>query len=154
MSDWWVGGSKDTEDKKDGDAWAIETFGMTLHKRLEIGECTGATGPDEALAILVTKVNLNLADKRVLTCFREMTRAKVQEIPRVTVHYEAFAEAITLFNGSKAIGDLMAAQAALWRMAYNLPPSKRTEYVPHLQRFLVLMNLRKDAGAMARVFGG
>lgn len=149
METWWAGASKDTEQKKSADAWAQETFGMTLHKRLETGECAGAKSADEAWATLAEQVRWS---HRLADYFRELTLEKVQELPRVTPHYDRLHEHLLRYADDQQVGDLMGAQAALWRIGFTLPPAKRPAIVPLLMRMLVLLNLPKDASAMQRTF--
>jgi hypothetical protein len=151
MEEWWAGSSKETEVKKSGDAWAQDTFGMTEHRRITVGECTGATSSDEALAILVNKIGWN---KRIVDFFRAMTLSDIQRIQRVAPHYLTLHDHLLAYTVTGKVGELMGAQAAIWRIAYNLPPSKRSEYIPNLMRILALMNLTKDALTMQRTFGG
>lgn len=149
LEDWWVGSSQKTEEKKAGDAWALETFGMPITKRIEVGECQGAKTPEEALAVLVNQVKW---DNRIIKYFREMTISKVQEIALAAPAYNQFHENILRHTQTQTVGTLMGAQAALWRMAYAVPPSKRQTYIPNIARTLVVMGLTKDAAAMQHMF--
>ena len=151
MNEWWEGSSKDTEQKKSGDQWALETFGMTVSKRLSVGECAGAADPDEALAILVSKIKWG---NQIAHWFREMTRNKIQEVPRIVAEYSVLHEHLLKYTDNKQVGHLMQAQASLWRIAYSLPPTKRHLYIPFLMRILIVMGLAKDAGAMQKTFIG
>lgn len=152
MDSWWIGASKDTEQKKNADAWAINTFGMTITKRLETGDCADAKDADEALAILVSKIKLDPNDNRLYSYFQQLSRSRIQELPRVAEHYASLHEHLVKYANTKNLGSLVGAQAALWRTAYTIQPSKRPTYVPYLVRFLMLMNLTKDALAMKRIF--
>jgi hypothetical protein len=152
METWWYGSSKNTEEKKSGDAWAKEKFGMTVTKRLATGECEGAKQVDEALAVLLTKVKLNMQDKRFVRALQGLAMEDAQELPRVLPHYDALLAAFQGYHKEQTVGRLIDAQAAVWRIAYNLPPTKRQSFIPNLIRLLVLLNLGKDAAAMQRMF--
>lgn len=149
IDEWWFGSSKEAEIKKSGDAWAINVFGMTTTKRLMTGECQGAQDPEEALGILVSKIKYH---PRIVDYFRDITRSDIHLSPRVTVHYEQLHEHLHGYVNTQTVGDLMGAQAAIWRIAFNMPPSKRYEHIPYLIRILALMNLPKDASAMNKNF--
>lgn len=149
MEDWWFGSSKSTEEKKAGDAWAEDVFGMTLAKRTSIGECEDALSADEALSMLVSNIRWN---SNLLPLFRNITKDKIQEIKRVDSHYTKLHEHLSSYTKTMKVDDLIGAQAAIWRMAYNLPPSRRQDYIPNLMRMLIVMNLKRDAIAMQRTF--
>jgi hypothetical protein len=152
MDKWWLGNSQETEEKKSADEWSLNTFGMTIQKRLNTGETYGVKSADEAMAILVSKLQLNLNDSRLADYFRQLTLNNVQELPRVDAHYSSLQEHLVLYGATHTIGELMGAQAAVWRIAYNLPPSKYQQVVPNLTRLLVLMNLPRDAIALQKMF--
>jgi hypothetical protein len=149
MDDWWYGSSKETEISKSGSLWSMNIFGMTTAKRLSIGECEGLDDPETALATLAGKIRYNA---RIVDYFRDMTVADVHLDHKVTVHYEKLHEHLHSYVHTQEIGDLMGAQAAIWRMAFNIPPRKRRVGIPYLMRLLVLMNLTKDATAMTTLF--
>jgi hypothetical protein len=149
MEKWWIGASKDTEEKKSADEWALDTFGMTLNHRLHVGECAGVSRADEAISILVSKVQWN---KRIISYFGELTSNKVQELPRVAPMYSRLHEHLLKYERGHAIGELMGVQATVWNIAYTIPPGKRSKYIPDLARILVLMNLYKDAAVMLDMF--
>lgn len=151
QEEWWAGQSRKTEEKKTGDRWALDVFGMTAKKRVTTGECANSESVEEALATLVGKITWS---NRIVDYFRDLTVCKVQEIQTAAVHYEQLHEALHSYLGTKAVGDLIDAQAAVWRIAYNLPPRKRREVVPNLMRILVLMGLTKDATSMKQTFIG
>jgi hypothetical protein len=144
-----VGSSKKTEQKKAGDAWAVETFGMTITKRLSVGECADDDTADMAIATLLNKIAWN---DKVIVKFRDITNTAMQENARVAPHYERLHRALHDYKKTNKIGSLIEAQAAVWRMAYTTKPSDRQENIPELVRMLVLLNLRKDATAMYRTF--
>lgn len=150
QDEWWFGASKQTEIKKAGDEWAFDTFGMTVAKRLAGGECAGTRDADEALAVLVNRVSYNNATTNV---FKAITKDGIQEIPRVTVYYHQLHQALMDYANNKVVAHLMEAQAAVWRMAYMVPPKKRDVYIGNLARILVLLGLVKDAAYMLQTFG-
>jgi hypothetical protein len=149
MDSWWAGSSANTELKKSGDAWAQEIFGMTLARRLSIGECAGCQTPDDALAQLLSKLAW---DNRITDSFRALSLNKVQELPRTAAPYNNLHESLLTYCRTGKIGNLVDAQAAIWRLAYSIPPSRRVDYVPSLVRMLALMGLVKDGLTMSRMF--
>lgn len=152
LEDWWYGSSKETEQEKSANQWALETFGMTLAQRLKTGECYGLTGPDDAIALLASKITLTNRAK-IVDLFRKLTHAKVQERPRTVQHYESLYENLAVFlGGEETIDRLMAAQAATWRIAYNTPPSEWVNVVTPLASILYLLNLKNDATALLEKF--
>jgi len=152
METWWMDSSAKTEEKKAGDAYFKEIFGMSLSKRLSVGECAGCRDASEALATLVSKIGMNPRDRRVGDLFRAMTRQRIEEIARVGAHYTVFHQRLSSYIADNQLDDLMGAQAALWRMAYAMPPRKWGEYIPFLVRFLALLGLSNDARAMRDIF--
>lgn len=148
---WWSGSSKDSEQKKSADQWAIALFGMTETRRRSVGECAGAKSVDEALAILVSRMVYNPGVARF---FGAITRNKIQEIPRVVADYSELHENLLLASRGGTVDNLVNAQAAVWRMAYSIPPSKRSDYVGDLARILHKLGLPKDAQVMVATFGG
>jgi hypothetical protein len=151
MEEWWLGTSQETEIKKSGDAWAQDVFGMTGGKRLTVGECAGAKSLDDALAIIVSKVSFSPS---IGQYFRSLSLSNVQEITRVTPHFEQLVDSLKTYTSTHTVGSLVEIQAALWRIAYNLPPSKRNKFLPDIMRILVVMNLGMDAVAMRKIFIG
>lgn len=152
--EWWLDGSKKTEKKKKGNAWALDTFGMTIAERLKIGDCAGAKDVNDALSILAGQIRLSTTDGRITNYFRSMVKEGIDSLPRVDVHYAKFHQHLAYYLRDQRIDNLMHAQAALWRMAYNIPPSKRSIFIPYLQSFLMLMHLTKDAIDMGIKFPG
>ena len=152
LSHWWAGSSKDTEQKKSADQFALDTFGMTLNRRLTIGECrgSGARDIDEALAIVTSQVTWNPDAAR---WFASVTRNKIQELPRIAADYSKLHEALLYAQKTRRVDHLVNAQAAVWRIAYNLPPRRRGEFIPDLSRILIRLGMTKDAQAMLITFG-
>lgn len=149
MNEWWVGSSKNTEVKKAGDAWAIDTFGMTLAKRLSTGVCAGAKTADDAVKILAQKVTWS---NKIVHWFGELSKRKFQEQPRCAEAYAALYDAMNAFISNQKMPDLLQFHAAVWRAAYNIPPSKRVDFIPVLIRMQILLGLPDDASAMQRTF--
>lgn len=151
MAEWWVGSSLKTEIKKSGDAWWIETFGMTRYQRLNIGVCAGATDAEEALTELVNAIAWS---PNLVGYFRVLTTTHIHELPRTAIPYNDVHEAIRNFADDQALGYLLKAQAAVWRLADALPPRKRDEHIPSLMRMLAGMNLPQDTIAMRNKYMG
>lgn len=152
ISEWWTGSSKDSAQKQSADQWALEVFGMTEARRRSTGECKGAKSVDEALAILVSCLSYNPTAAKF---FARITRSKIQELPRLVADYSILHEnMLAASNGGGTVDNLVNAQAAVWRMAYNLPPRKRELYVEDLARILYKLGLKKDAQALITTFGG
>lgn len=150
MDQWWVGSSEKTEIKKSGDAWWVDVFGMTRRRRMSLGECVGATSGDQCMAILSEKIHWTSG---LIDSFRSLTLTKISELPRLAASYEKLH--VSLTAASRPTGNtnhLIEAQAAVWEMAFLIPPSKRSEYIPALVNVLAYLNLTKDAAAMARLF--
>lgn len=149
MSEWWIGSSKETEVKKAGDAWAIETFGMTLAKRLTTGVCSGVKTADDAIQILSEKLTWS---NKIIHWFGELSAQKFQEQPRCAETYAALYDAMNSVVTDRKMSSLLQFQAAVWRAAYNIPPTKRAKYVPTLIRMQILLGLPDDASAMQKTF--
>lgn len=149
IEDWWYGSSKDTEQKKNADQWALDTFGMTLHKRMSLGDCVGSKDADDALAKLVSKIT---DPSDVSGYIRNLTLNKLQEIPRVMPYYERLVQSIASYYAEKTIDNLVTAQAAVWRIVYNIPPSKRKDYTRNLASILAALNLKRDAMSLITTF--
>jgi hypothetical protein len=150
METWWAGQSKETEIKKNGDQWAIHIFGMPISKRINTGECAGCKDADEALAVLLTKLSLTHS-KAATKAMQALVVDKVNEMPRVAEHYEAFIQAIQEYTMTSKVSCLMDAQAAVWRMAYTVRPSIRKTIIPNLVTIITALGLRKDALEMAKL---
>lgn len=149
MAEWWIGTSRKTEERKRGDQWALDTFGMLPAVRLKTGTTEGAESVDAAVRILLSNLTW---DSRVLDVFRDMSLANLQDLPKLAGDYHRLHQAMLDYTISKQPGHLLAAAAATWRMAYNLSPSKRALGIPHLMRTLALLGLARDAAAMRRMF--
>lgn len=149
IDEWWEGSSKDAEQRKAGEAWAIDTFGMTLAQRLSVGDCRTATTAEEAIAELATKVAWS---NRIVEYVRVLSGSKVQSNRLVLPHYEELIKSLSAFAETRKTSELMDAQAAVWRMAYRVRPSDRAKHIPILARTLFVMNLPEDAQHMLGKF--
>ncbi len=149
IKDWWFGASKETEIKKAGDEWALETFGMTLDKRLRTGECERDRTADVAISTLASKIKY---DERIVKRFRDLTLNKLQEIRQAVVPYNQLHESLLTFSQEGSVGNLMKVQAAVWRLVYALPRNHRRDHLMNLASILALMGLTKDSVAMLKKF--
>lgn len=143
MEEWWFGASKDHEEKKNADAWALSMFGMT--QRLKIGECAGLKGTDKALAHIASKIVWN---PTVIKYYRELTLLGVGNLPRAAEPYDTLRSHIALIETNQKLDNLLGIQAAIWRLADSIPPSARKQTIPVLTKMLALLNLPLDAIAM------
>jgi len=152
METWWYGASKDTEEKKLADQWSLQTFGMTLSSRLNIGVTADAKTAQEAVAILVNRIKPLGSSRRIIDHFRKLTIEKVQELPRVAEHYNRLHENLYEYFEKRTVNYLINVQASIWQIAFNLPPTRRTGVVEILAGFLALLNLGEDGMALYRLF--
>jgi hypothetical protein len=149
--DWWDGSTKATEVNKAGNNWWFDTFGMTETKRLSGGECAGVGDADAALAALAKNLrySANLVD-----VFRQITADGIQDKPKVSLFYNQLHQALLEHTITRTTDTLLVAQAAIWRIAYTIPPRFRYHYIKNLARMLVLLGLTKDAAYLLQIFGG
>ena len=152
IKDWWAEGSKETEEKKAGNEWALDVFGMTVHQRLQIGECKGAKDSDDALSILVSKATLDPDDKRLVALFSELINGKIQEETRAVLPYSQFHENLVAYRKMPNVAALIKMQATTWLMAYGIPPNKLPVFIPTLMRILALLGLPKYALELNKTF--
>ena len=146
---WLTGSSKDRSDKMRADEWGIERFGMTINKRLSVGECSGLKGPDEAMEKLLGRVSFSVA---VVEYAKDLVLMGVHELPRATEHYASFVRNMQTFAYSRNPRYLVAVAAATWQIADGLPPKKRSEVLPTLVRIMAALGLIKDAMALREVY--
>jgi len=150
LNEWWFGSSKATEDKKLGDAWAIDIFGMPIAKRIGMGECARVKTADDAMEVLVGKVKFD--SKPLLSHLRSLAENRVSEITRVALAYNKLHEHILAYTRTGDVRNLIHAQAAVWQIADRLPPSKRDQYTYDLAGILTRLGLVRDAGVLIRSF--
>jgi len=150
MEDWWSGSSRQTEEKKSGERWALDVFGMSVNQRLNTGECSEAHSIEEAVNILVDRIQYN---RRIVGAFRDLTETKIQEVSsRLNLEYNTLHQHLLRYTETQEVGELMGVQSALWRMAYKLPPTKRARHIRSLASFLFSLNLKRDGLAMLHLF--
>lgn len=140
--EWLAGSSKERFENQQGDAWVIETFGMTRHRRLSMGECKGMKGLDFAMAHLVSKM---VWDNRVINFIRNLTILEVPNLPRAAEPFSKLVRAAQTCAKYPTSGPLMEIQAAVWQLADSIPPKKKSDVYPYLRRILIVINLPADA---------
>ena len=146
--EWFVGSSKDYREKLRADQWSLEKFGMTTTLRLQIGECAGLAGVDEAMEHLIRTVRF---DKyHVFPAIEGLTFAEVHEVPRVALFYARLVEELTFYMEDRKAEHLVRMAAQVWRIAENAPPKLLPEIVPNLMRLLVTLGLTLDAMALRK----
>jgi len=150
LNEWWFGSSRATEDKKLGDAWAIDLFGMTVAKRIGMGECARAKTADDAMAVLAEKVRFDRTP--LLAHLRSLAANKISEVSRAALAYTRLHERLLEYTRTGDVRNLIHAQAAVWQIADQLPPTKRPAYIYDLAGILTRLGLIKDAGALLRTF--
>lgn len=151
MNEWWLGGSQKAEINKQGDAWAIDVFGMPLAKRLSIGDCADAGDAEQALAVLLSKFRFNPYNKQVIRFLQELVHTGVNEMPKAAQHYTKLIASLQDYMHNPIVDNLMNAQAAIWRMVFTVKPSSRKEVLPNLMGLLASMGLTKDALEVAKI---
>lgn len=139
---WPAGSSKEYHEKLEGDAWAIEHFGMTIYARCHTGECDGMT-IDEAMEYL--RYN-TYWDERIPNYIRRLTELEVPDM--AAEPWGVMVQAFQDYKSTREAMRLINAVAACWRLANAIPPRKRAKTYPSIQAILVLMGLPKDAMAM------
>lgn len=153
IAEWWTGSSADAEQKKRADEWAINIFGMTTAKRLDIGECAGMD-VENAIAHLTTTIEMrNLTSFTAI--FKSLGLVEVNRFTKVSPHYETLHRSLVEFASTRKVDSLITMQAAIWRMAYGLPPQaeKRSEIISTLAGLLLVLGLKKDAVSLHKKFG-
>lgn len=150
MEDWWVGSAKEREIKKSGEQWEIDLFGMPLRTRINIGVCEGASNAEDALHKIVGHIEFHHG---IAGVFRDLTQTKIQEVKACAPIYVELNENLAHYVDRKSLISLVAISSSVWKLAFALPPNKKTMYVPTLSRMLVLLNLRADASAMLNMLG-
>jgi hypothetical protein len=76
--EWLAGSSARSAEKRSGDQWAMDVFGMTLTKRLTTGDCSGLKSADEAILHLSEKI---VYSRKVSEYVRKLSMNGVAEMP-------------------------------------------------------------------------
>jgi hypothetical protein len=139
---WLAGTSAERLEKEHGNQWALETFGMTSSRRMDIGECKGMKNADLALSVLQTKV---VWDKRVTNFVRNLSIEKVADMPRVSEHFASMVRGFQEYSMDGDANHLVKSVASIWSIAENIAPTRRIKIIPQLASILVLMGLMHDA---------
>ena len=143
--EWLAGTSKERLEKEKGDAWAIETFGMTSYERLHTGSCASLDSLDDAMQYLSNNV---MWDDRITKEIQTMTKMRVPDLPRAVEHFATLVRCCQDYIATRRWRNLIAMVAATWRLADTIPSKNRQEIIPLLMRILTLLGLRRDALAM------
>lgn len=143
---WLAGSSAARAEKQQGDQWAVSTFGMTLTKRVSLGECKGAKNPEEALDKLAGKVHWN--KPKVSSVLREMALHGVQELPNMAGPYADLVRSVQSYHLQQTRGAIIGTVASIWRMADKVQPRHRKDVDSYLAMLLTELGLSKDAIAI------
>lgn len=145
--EWYKGSSKDTLEKRRADSWAIDTFGMTLTKRLSLGECEFAETANEAYSILENKARVT---NSVPVAIQELSSIGVEKYAP-----SAFASLVQSLKMYYLYGEsihLIKAVAATWRIIEEIPPSRQPDYKKPCMLMLASFGLAKDSLALGRIY--
>ncbi len=146
--EWFVGSSKNYREKLRADQWSLEKFGMTTTLRLQLGECAGLAGVDEAMEHLLRAVRFDR--NHVFPAIEGLTFAEVHEVSRIGLFYATLVEELVFYMEDRKAEHLVRMAAQVWRIAENAPPTLLPEIVPNLMRLLVTLGLTLDAMALRK----
>jgi len=151
-NEWFVGSSAERLQKATADEWAINRFGMTATMRLRTGECVNVPDISEAMHCLLRQVMWNPV--HIADAIRNLTDMEIHNMPKAAPHFASFIQHIQKFTNENMAEELVLAAGAVWRIADALPPKiMREDFLPHLMRILVVLNLKADALAMRKRYG-
>lgn len=145
--EWYKGNSKDTIEKKRADAWALDTFGMTMTKRMSLGECAQSSSAQEAYDILERKVKFTSGLRVALEEAQGKQIYKVAPAP-----FASLVQNLQVYQASKAKANLVKAAACVWQIMETLPPSKQQDYKRLCMFLLASLGLALDSLALGRLY--
>mgnify|MGYP001816278305 CR=1 FL=1 len=142
LEEWWVGTSGRTEEKKRGDAFWVDLFGLPVEKRLNEGVCIGVSDAEEVLATIAGKIKWN---GNLVSLFRELTIAHAQNMPNAARYFDGIRTSLVEYTERQTVDALVKAQSQVWGLAGITPKKHKDVVLPVLERMLILMNLPEDA---------
>lgn len=142
LEEWWVGASGRTEEKKRGNAFWVDLFGLTVDKRVGEGVCSAVESPEEVLATIAGRIKWNT---NLVALFRELTKAHAQDMPNAAIHFDAIRTHLVEYTENEKVDSLVKVQAKVWGLASKTPKKYRDVVLPVLERMLILMDLSEDA---------
>lgn len=146
-SEWLIGSSASTAEKKAGDKWFVDQFGMPLAKRLRIGECVGCKTPEDALEILADRVCWSI---KVEDDLREMTKSGLSEKTSIAASFMTLIRSIQEYVLSKNTANLVCIVGAVWNMYHSASPLDRLVLLRTSTSMLTHLGLPRDAIAMLK----
>jgi len=149
LEEWWAGVSERTEEKKRGDAFWVDLFGLPLEKRLGNGVCTEVDQPDEVLATIAGRVAWNSG---LVTLFRNLTANEAQNMPNAAVHFDGIRTSMLEFTETEKVDSLVTLQSKIWKLAGATQSKFKPNILPTLERMLILMGLTEDAIYMDNLY--
>lgn len=149
MEEWWVGSSGKTEEKKRGDAFWVDLFGLPVEKRLGEGVCLDITSAEEVLATIAGKIKYNSG---LVNHFRELTIAEAQNMPNAAQYFDGIRTSLVAYTETEKVDHLVETQAKIWGLAGKTSKKQRNAVLPVLERMLILMNLPEDAMYMDALY--
>jgi hypothetical protein len=144
--EWVVGASARTMAKNKADNVWREIFGMSLAKRLSIGDCYGLTDASEAYENLLSKVHFN---GQSMTFVRQMALDEIQNLPNVAPSYAKVVQHLQNYALSRGTDPvhLVRAAGACWEIFYAVPGRKRSKLTT-VANFLASIGLVQDGRQM------
>lgn len=149
LDEWWVGSSGRAEEKKRGDAFWVDIFGLAVEKRLGKGVCLQVHTPEEVLATIAGQVKWN---RDLINLFRELTIAEAQNMPNAALYFDAIRTHLVEYTATQKVDALVKAQAKIWGLAGKTAKKQKDVVLPVLERMLILMNLTEDALYMDHLY--
>ena len=144
LDEWWIGASKETEEKKSADEYWKDIFGMPLNKRLNMGTCKGQTSPDECIGFLIGRINYK-NDKLMADQFKKLAVNSLHNSPRVSPAYNKALVNLNKLKSTGRIDHALKLAANIWEMADLVYPKQRDVFIPIFAKCLVLLDLSEDA---------
>lgn len=142
MEEWWVGSSGIAEEKKRGNEYWKDLFGLPIEKRKDHGVCANVRDADEILATLAGRVKWN---DKLVSLFRELTKKSAQNLPNAALHFDRLRTSLVEYVDQRSVDALVNIQARVWDIGSVVPKKQRNSVLPVLERMLVLMDLAEDA---------
>lgn len=146
---WLAGSSKKAQQRKEGDAWALETFGMSSTVRMATGLCKGTKDPEQAMVAILNGITW---DKRILVTLRDMAAARIMDLPNMAAPYGDMVRAAQAYAETGHLSALADILAAAWRGASAAQPRHRQTVLPYLAKVMSYLGAREDTLAMLARF--
>lgn len=142
---WLAGSSAERAATHRAHQYYLDTFGMSLKKRLTTGVCSGQPDADAAIQVLTRTL---VYDPRIKGAILNLTKAGLNEVPRSAEHFANLIRNVQDFETMGDVKYLVQSLASLWLIASLTPQRLRPIYTPHVVRAVAYLGVARDAIAI------